>query len=132
MEELGPAKPWWSPPDDATPEQIAEFEEFAAKMLVPDESITTWVDVSGAPLEAKWAAIHEHVTQISDESPFMLLGCDGWRDGWAQRGLHPARVAGRVGAARDGPLRRDRLGAGVGLGPPAGPATTRAAAPSTP
>jgi LmbE family N-acetylglucosaminyl deacetylase len=82
MKELG-HKSFWSPPDDATPEQIAEMEAFAAKMLVPDGSITTWVDVSGAPLEAKWNALHEHVTQISDESPFMLLGFDGWRDGWA-------------------------------------------------
>jgi N-acetyl-1-D-myo-inositol-2-amino-2-deoxy-alpha-D-glucopyranoside deacetylase len=74
---------FWEPPEDATPEQIAEFEAYSAKMLVPDESITTWVDIAGAPLEAKWAAIHEHVTQISDDSPFMLLGLDGWRDGWA-------------------------------------------------
>ena len=47
MEAIG-ERSFWSPPDDATPEQIAEFEAFAAKMLVPDESITTWVDVSGA------------------------------------------------------------------------------------
>jgi len=87
-------KPWWAAPDDATPEQIAEMEEFAARMLVPDESITTWVDVSGAPLEAKWAAIHEHVTQISDESPFMLMGFDGWRDSWANEAyiLRESRV----------------------------------------
>ena len=87
-------KSWWSPPDDATPEQIAEMEEFAAKMLVPDESITTWVDVSGAPLEAKWAAIHEHVTQISADSPFMLMGFDGWRDSWANEAyiLRESRV----------------------------------------
>jgi len=87
-------KAWWSPPDDATPEQIAEFEEFAAKMLVPDELITTKVDVSGAPLDAKWAAIHEHVTQISDESPFMMLGYEGWRDGWGNEAyiLQESRV----------------------------------------
>jgi N-acetyl-1-D-myo-inositol-2-amino-2-deoxy-alpha-D-glucopyranoside deacetylase len=82
MKELG-RKSFWSPPDDATPEQIAEMEASAAKMLVPDESITTWIDIAGAPLEAKWNAIHEHVTQISDESPFMLLGFEGWRDSWA-------------------------------------------------
>jgi mycothiol S-conjugate amidase len=64
-------------------------------MLVPDESITTWVDVSGDPLDRKWAAIHEHVTQISDQSPFMLLGLDGWRDGWAKEAyiLRETRVA---------------------------------------
>jgi LmbE family N-acetylglucosaminyl deacetylase len=76
-------KSFWEPPDDATPEQLAEFEEYAAKMLVPDESITTWLDISGRPLEQKWAAIHEHVTQISDQSPFMLLGLEGWQESWA-------------------------------------------------
>ena len=93
MIEMG-QKPWWSPPDDATPEQIAEMEAFAAKMLVPDETITTWVDVSGAPLEAKWKAIHEHVTQISDTSGFMAMGYDGWREGWANEAyiLQESRV----------------------------------------
>jgi len=87
-------KPFWAAPDDATPEQIAEMEEFAAKMLVPDEAITTWVDVSGGPLDAKWAAIQEHVTQISAESPFMLMGFDGWRDSWANEAyiLRESRV----------------------------------------
>ncbi|MEP6638775.1 MAG: PIG-L family deacetylase [Chloroflexota bacterium] len=93
MQELG-LKSFWTPPDDATPEQIAEMEVFAAKMLVPDELVTTWVDVSGAPLKAKWDAIHEHVTQISEESPFMLLGFDGWRDNWANEAyvLRESRV----------------------------------------
>ena len=44
MEAAG-EETWWSPPKDATPEQIAEFEEFQAKMLVPDEQITTWIDL---------------------------------------------------------------------------------------
>ena len=83
LKELG-QRSFWEPPEDATPEQVAEFEAYAAKMLVPDEQVTTWLDISGAPVEAKWAAIHEHVTQISDESPFMLLGLDGWRQGWAK------------------------------------------------
>jgi LmbE family N-acetylglucosaminyl deacetylase len=76
-------KSFWSPPDDATPEQIAEMEAVAARMLVPDESITTWIDVSGPPLQAKWDALHEHVTQISRDSPFMLMGFEGWRESWA-------------------------------------------------
>lgn len=77
-------KGFWTAPDDATPDHIAEMEVFAAKMLVPDEKVTTWIDISGAPLEAKWNAMHEHVTQIADDSPFILMGLDGWRDGWAQ------------------------------------------------
>ncbi len=97
LAELG-QKSFWQPPDDATPEQIAEFEAFAAKMLVPDEQVTTWVDVSGAPVDAKWAAIHEHVTQISDESPFMLIGLDGWREGWSQEAyvLRESRVRSTI------------------------------------
>lgn len=74
---------FWAPPADATPEQLAEFEAYQAKMLVPDEAVTTRIDISGDPLEQKWNAIHEHVTQISDDSPFMLFGLDGWREAWA-------------------------------------------------
>ena len=53
-------------------------------MLVPDDQITTWIDVSGAPLQAKWDAVREHVTQIAPDSPFMLLGLDGWREAWGR------------------------------------------------
>ncbi len=81
LAEMG-ERSFWMPPEDATPEQLAEFEAYTAKMLVPDEAITTRVDV-GPYVEAKWAAIHEHVTQISDQSPFMLFGLDGWRRWWS-------------------------------------------------
>ena len=93
LKELG-QRSFWEPPEDATPEQVAEFEAYAAKMLVPDEQVTTWLDISGAPVDAKWAAIHEHATQISDESPFMLLGLDGWRQGWSKEAyiLREARI----------------------------------------
>jgi LmbE family N-acetylglucosaminyl deacetylase len=83
LEALG--KPsFWSPPEDATPEQLAEFEAYMAKMLVPDESITTWIDISGAPLERKWDAIREHVTQMAQDAGFMLFGLDGWREAWSK------------------------------------------------
>ncbi len=81
LEAMG-RRSFWMPPEDAAPEQIAEFEAFAARMLVPDETITTRVDV-GAWVEAKWNAIREHRTQISDESPFMLFGLEGWRRYWS-------------------------------------------------
>jgi N-acetyl-1-D-myo-inositol-2-amino-2-deoxy-alpha-D-glucopyranoside deacetylase len=83
MDQLGKPNPW-SPPADATPEQLEEFEAFQAKMLVPDESITTWVDISGDPLDRKWAAMQEHVTQIAADAPFMAFGLDGWREAWAR------------------------------------------------
>jgi mycothiol S-conjugate amidase len=82
LTELG-VESFWLPPKDATPEQLAEFEAMMAKMLVPDESITTWVDIS-AEVDRKWHALHEHVTQISDESPFMRFGLDGWREFWSK------------------------------------------------
>ena len=49
-----------------TPEQLAEFEAFAARMLVPDETVTAWIDVS-AQLDRRWEAFRAHVTQISDQ-----------------------------------------------------------------
>ena len=72
----------WSPPPDATAEQQAEFEAYMAKMLVPDETITAWIDISGDPLQRKWEAVQEHVTQIAADSTFMLFGLDGWREAW--------------------------------------------------
>ena len=83
MTELDKPNPW-APPPDATPEQLAEFEAFQARMLVPDESITTWVDISGDPVERKWNAMHEHVTQIAEDSFFMAFGLDGWREQWSK------------------------------------------------
>ena len=83
MEELGKPNPW-SPPADATPEQLAEFEAFQERMLVPDEAVTTWVDISGEPIERKWAALKEHVTQISEDQFFMAFGLEGWREQWSK------------------------------------------------
>jgi N-acetyl-1-D-myo-inositol-2-amino-2-deoxy-alpha-D-glucopyranoside deacetylase len=74
---------WWSPPDDASPEERAEFEAQVAKMLVPDETITTRVDISPV-LEAKWAALRHHVTQMAPDNPFIQFGLEGWREFWAQ------------------------------------------------
>jgi N-acetyl-1-D-myo-inositol-2-amino-2-deoxy-alpha-D-glucopyranoside deacetylase len=75
---------FWAPPEDATPEQLAEFEAYMAKMLVPDEAITTWVDISGDPLERKWQAMLEHVTQFAQDSTFLSFGLDGWREAWSK------------------------------------------------
>jgi LmbE family N-acetylglucosaminyl deacetylase len=75
---------FWDPPADATPEQIKEQEEFIAKMLVPDDQITTWIDISGDPIDRKWRAIQRHVTQISMDSGFMVFGEEGWKEHWAK------------------------------------------------
>ncbi len=92
MEAAG-EESFWSPPKDATPEQLAEWETRMAKMLVPDESITTWVDVSDV-LDRKWAAIWRHVSQMSPQSPFLRFGPDAWREFWAKEAyvLRESRV----------------------------------------
>ena len=73
----------WLPPKDATPEQLAEYEERMSQMLTPDDQVTTWIDI-GDELEAKWAAIQKHVTQINMDFPFMKLGFDGWSEFWGR------------------------------------------------
>ncbi|HEY6058777.1 MAG TPA: PIG-L family deacetylase [Candidatus Limnocylindrales bacterium] len=71
--------PFWAPPEHATPQERREFEARAARMRVPEESITTRVDV-GAQLDAKWRAIHRHRTQISPDFPFVSVGLEAWRE----------------------------------------------------
>jgi LmbE family N-acetylglucosaminyl deacetylase len=85
---------FWMPPEDASPEQIAEFEAFAAKALVPDETITAWVDVADV-LPRKWEAIQRHVSQISPTNGFMTFGFDGWKEFWSREAyvLRESRVA---------------------------------------
>jgi mycothiol S-conjugate amidase len=63
-------------------------------MLVPDESITTWVDVSGDPLSRKWRAIGRHVTQMSPDGGFLALGEEGWSRHWSREAfiLRESRV----------------------------------------
>jgi len=82
LAELGEDS-WWLPPKDATPEQLAEYEERARKMLAPDDTITTWVDISDV-IEKKWEALQKHVTQISPDFPFIKFGLDGWREFWGR------------------------------------------------
>ena len=92
-ERTGQPNPW-APPEDATPEQLAEMEAEAAKMLVPDETISAWIDVSGEPLERKWAALAEHKTQIAADFPMVAFGLDGWRELWTKEAyiLRESRV----------------------------------------
>ena len=54
----------------------------------------TWIDISGEPLERKWAAIHEHVTQIAPDFPMVAFGLDGWRELWSREAyiLRESRV----------------------------------------
>jgi N-acetyl-1-D-myo-inositol-2-amino-2-deoxy-alpha-D-glucopyranoside deacetylase len=80
MEAVG-ERSFWTPPEDATEDERAEFEAYAARMLVPDETITAWVDVS-AVLDQRWEAMRAHVTQISDGNPFVRFGKEAWAEFW--------------------------------------------------
>ena len=83
MEALGEPS-FWTPPADATPDELEEWEAYQARMRVPDESITAWVDISGEPLDRKWAALGEHATQLADDNPFRRFGVEGWREWWSR------------------------------------------------
>ena len=84
----------WAEPEDASEEEKAAWREQVAKMLVPDESITTWVDI-GDVIDQKWHATRAHVTQMADANPFMQFGLDGWRRLWNKEAyiLRESRVA---------------------------------------
>ncbi len=81
LEERGEPNPW-APSPGATPEELAEYEKQMAEALVADELITTQVDVSDV-LQAKWDALHSHVTQIGDAFPLAAMGLDAWREFWS-------------------------------------------------
>ena len=86
---------WFNEPgDDATPEERAEYEATLARMLVPDERVTTRVDL-GPWLDRKFSALLCHRTQMSTDNPFLRFGVDGWRDFWPFEAfvLREARVA---------------------------------------
>ncbi len=79
LRELG--RTWGEPPEGATDEERAEFEVRMARMLIPDEQITTKVDV-GPYLDRKFAALLRHATQMSTDHPFLVFGVEGWREFW--------------------------------------------------
>jgi mycothiol conjugate amidase Mca len=69
---------WLNPPDDETEEQRAAREEHLAKMVAATGPRTTRVDVREL-IDAKLAALQEHVTQIAADSFFLALTADEWR-----------------------------------------------------
>ena len=86
-----------------------------AKMLVPDEAITAWIDIVGRRGRPQVGARSRSTsTQIAMDSTFMLFGQDGWREHWSKEAyiLRESIVAHE--ATRVGPVRRARL-AGPGL-----------------
>jgi len=92
IEALG-ERSFWSQPENATPDELAEWEAEVSRRLVPDERVTTWIDLADV-LDAKWRALSRHVTQMSPGSPFLRFGVEGWREFWPREAfiLREARV----------------------------------------
>ena len=92
MRELG-KETWSEPGPDATEEERAEFEAVMARMLVPDDAVTTRVDIS-AHLDAKFAAMRAHATQLAPDFPWLALSIEEWRELYPYEGfiLRSARV----------------------------------------
>ncbi len=97
---------FWDPPEDATPEQLAQFEAYMARMTIDPATITTRVDVSAFAHE-RFAALACHATQISTDNPLFALGPEAWQELGGQEVF--VRTASRV----DTPLPEDDLFAGI-------------------
>jgi N-acetyl-1-D-myo-inositol-2-amino-2-deoxy-alpha-D-glucopyranoside deacetylase len=81
--EAAGEKSFWSEPEGASAEELEAWRAQMTRMLVPDDVITTRIDLTDA-LDAKWAALERHVTQISRDSWFLRFGVNAWREDWAQ------------------------------------------------
>ncbi|MBP1704445.1 MAG: 1D-myo-inositol 2-acetamido-2-deoxy-alpha-D-glucopyranoside deacetylase [Chloroflexi bacterium] len=68
---------FWSRPTDASAEELAAWEEFVARSTVPDEAVTTRVDVA-AFASARFAALRAHRSQIAADNPLIAVGPDAW------------------------------------------------------
>ncbi len=77
-EERG-ADPWWTPKRDETDEERRQREEHLQRMADAQGPITTSVDVH-AYIDAKHAAMREHVSQLSPTMTFLALTPDDWRE----------------------------------------------------
>ena len=75
--ERGADVRWQSSPDESEDER-REREEFMARMVAASGPVTTRLDVS-RQIDAKYAALKEHVTQLSPKMFFLALTADDWR-----------------------------------------------------
>jgi N-acetyl-1-D-myo-inositol-2-amino-2-deoxy-alpha-D-glucopyranoside deacetylase len=73
------ADAWWNPDEEESEQDRTQRMEQFAKMQAATGPITTVVGVSDY-LEAKRAAMEEHVTQLSPKMSFLALSVDDWRE----------------------------------------------------
>jgi len=76
---LGRSRQWWKPDEDETDEERRRREELMGRMADAQGPVTTTVDVR-LQIDAKHAAMREHVTQLSPKSTFLALTPDDWRE----------------------------------------------------
>lgn len=77
-EERG-AETWWQPAADESDDERQQREALMAEMVAAAGPITTSVDVTDQ-IDAKYAALREHVTQLSPRMIFLALTPDDWRE----------------------------------------------------
>ena len=72
-------KSWWEPGEDETDDERREREEHLARMMAAQGPVTTVIDVADY-IDAKYAALGEHVTQLPRDGFFLALTADDWRE----------------------------------------------------
>jgi LmbE family N-acetylglucosaminyl deacetylase len=72
------AENWWEPGAEETDEERLQREELVQRMAEAQGPLTTSVDVREF-IDAKYAALREHVTQLSEKMFFLALTADDWR-----------------------------------------------------
>ena len=77
-EERG-ADAWWVPKEGETEDERRQREEFLAQMADAQGPLTTSVDVHDF-IEAKHAALREHVSQLAPTMTFLALTPSDWRE----------------------------------------------------
>ena len=77
--EAAGIRSYWSRPVDASAEELAAWEKFMARSTVPDQAVTTRVDVA-AFATARFAALSAHRSQIAPDSPLVALGPEAWAE----------------------------------------------------
>ena len=108
----GQPNPWAPPRGRHTRAAGRDGGRGSEDARAPDETISAWIDVSGEPLERKWAALAEHKTQIAADFPMVAVRPRRMARAVDEGGLHPARVPRRNGPTRRRPVRGDRLAGG--------------------
>jgi len=72
-------KSWWEPGEDETDDERREREDHLARMMAAQGPVTTVIDVADY-IDAKYAALGEHVTQLPRDGFFLALTADDWRE----------------------------------------------------